>query len=154
MNPQEIASIDFQRERDYEAFKALLALWQSENPIKTNKLQMLLLVNALLISAVAIAGGLSAELWYVCVAGIVFSAVWALSIGRTSLFQDLWQARLAELQRKYADDPRFSVLDVKSRRPRASPLTRTFGAVPSSWYLLATPAALTLAWAVALVLAQ
>ena len=37
-------------EHDYEAYKHLLDLWKSENPIKTNKLQVLLAINGLLVT--------------------------------------------------------------------------------------------------------
>jgi len=40
-------------EKDYESYKQLLDLWAKENPIKTNKLQVLLVVNGLLLSAIS-----------------------------------------------------------------------------------------------------
>lgn len=145
---------DTARGRDYETYKMLLDLWQSENPIKTNKLQILLLANALLISAAAVSGGFRRELWYLYAAGAVFCVIWLFSIGRTSLFQDVWQARLLELQRKYPDDPRFSVLATEAPKKQARRLTRTFGAVPSRWYLLYAPLAFAIAWLVILALTR
>ena len=50
-----------QTERDYQTYKILLDLWSKENPIKTTKLQVLLAVNALLVSAVNISGGIAAN---------------------------------------------------------------------------------------------
>ncbi|HEX9812807.1 MAG TPA: hypothetical protein VGA88_12090 [Burkholderiales bacterium] len=140
-----------QIERDFETYKLLLNLWQSENPIKTNKLQVLLAVNGLLVSAVSLSGGFVPGLWYVYVAGAVFSLIWTFSIGRTSLFQDLWQARLLELQKRYPGDSRFSVLDNARYRSRARLLVRVFGAIPSRWYLLVSPFAFAIAWLVVLI---
>jgi len=143
-----------QADRDYETYKSLLQLWQSENPIKTTKLQVLLAVNALLVSAVSVSGGLRRDLWYVYVTGMVFSLIWTVSIGRTSLFQDLWQARLRELQERYPHDSRFSLLDNESYQRHARPLVRFFGAVPSRWYLLLSPLACAAAWLVILLLTR
>jgi len=114
-----VAAGEAQTEHDYETYKLLLNLWQSENPIKTNKLQVLLAVNGLLVSAVSLSGGFVPELWYVFVAGMIFNLIWTFSIGRTSLFQDLWQARLLELQNRYPNDSRFSVLDNERYRAQA-----------------------------------
>jgi len=133
-------------ERDFEAYKLLLALWQSENPIKTLKLQVLLAVNALLVAAVAVAGGPRPELWYLYGTGFVFSLIWTFSIGRTALFQDVWQARLAELRRRHPQDPRFSILENAGRERDARRLVRVLGAVPSRWYLLVSPLAFAAAW--------
>ena len=44
-------------EKDYEAFKTYVQLWSRENPIKTNKLQVLLVVNGLLVSALQVGEG-------------------------------------------------------------------------------------------------
>ncbi|HEY8552962.1 MAG TPA: hypothetical protein VIL43_00305 [Burkholderiales bacterium] len=138
-------------DRDFEAYRLLLALWQSENPIKTLKLQVLLAVNALLVAAVAVAGGPRPDLWYLYGAGFVFSLIWTFSIGRTTLFQDVWQARLAELRRRHPHDPRFSILENAGRERDARPLVRTLGAVPSRWYLLLSPPAFAAGWLAALI---
>lgn len=135
-----------QADRDYETYRQLLQLWQSENPIKTAKLQMLLAVNALLMSAVSVSGGFGNDRWYVYVTGIVLNLIWTFSIGRTSLFQDVWQARLLELQRRNAGDARFSLLDNARYRRQTRRMVRTFGAVPSRWYLLLSPLAFAIAW--------
>lgn len=148
------ASHDDQVGHDYQAYKLLLGLWQSENPIKTTKLQMLLAVNALLVSAVSISGGFSRDQWYLYAAGMIFSLTWMFSIGRTSLFQDIWQAKLMELQRKYPADPRFSILDTQRQKKQARPIMRAFGGVPSRWYLLFSPLAFAVAWLAILVLTR
>jgi len=149
-----VAAGEAQTEHDYETYKLLLNLWQSENPIKTNKLQVLLAVNGLLVSAVSLSGGFVSELWYVFVAGMIFNLIWTFSIGRTSLFQDLWQARLLELQNRYPNDSRFSVLANERYRAQARLLVRTFGAIPSRWYLLVSPFAFALAWLAILIVTR
>src|SRR5262249_4658609 len=136
-----------QAQVDYETYKSLLDLWAKENPIKTTKLQVLLAVNALLVSAVNIAGGR----WYVYLAGAVFSFIWMFSIGRTSLFQDVWQIKIAEVQRRHPNDPRFAILDTAAAHQRARPLLRAFGAVPSKWYLLFSPLVFALGWLAVLI---
>lgn len=148
------ASDGIQVERDYEAYKLLLGLWQSENPIKTTKLQVLLAVNALLVSAVSVSGGFSPDQWYLYAAGMIFSLIWTFSIGRTSLFQDIWQARLIELQRRYPDDPRFSILDNARQQKQAHWLMRAFGGIPSRWYLLFSPFTFAAAWLVILIVTR
>ena len=133
-------------ERDYECYKLLLNLWQSENPIKTNKLQVLLAVNALLVSAVQLSGGFTKDNWFIYLSGAVFSFIWTFSIGRTSLFQDVWQVKLRALQDKYPNDPRFAVLQTDAAMKRVRWWIRTFGAVPSRWYLLFSPFVFAIAW--------
>jgi hypothetical protein len=77
-------------ERDLEAYKMLVGLWSAENPIKTTKLQLLLTVNGIFVSALKISGAslISRNSWYVYVAGALFSLIWTFSIGRTVLFQE------------------------------------------------------------------
>ena len=135
----------------YQTYQTLLEMWSKENPIKTTKLQVLLAVNALLVSAVNISGGFTANKWYVYLAGATFSLVWMFSIGRTALFQDVWQIKIADLRQKHPDDQRFSILETDAERKRAKPLLRLFGAIPSKYYLLFTPLALALAWIAILV---
>jgi len=141
-----------QVELDYETYKSLLDLWAKENPIKTTKLQVLLAVNALLVSAVNISGGLHPEQWYVYLAGAIFSFIWLVSIGRTSLFQDVWQIKIAEVQRRHPGDPRFAILDTAAAQQRARPLLRYFGAISSKWYLLFSPLVFALVWLGVLIL--
>ena len=133
-------------QKHYETYKALLSLWAGENPIKTNKLQVLLAVNALLVSAISISGGFTADKWYLYVAGAVFSLIWTFSIGRTSLFQAVWQMRLNELHDLHPDDPRFSLLRTDEYRRQSRWMLRAFGGIPSKWYLLLAPFGLALAW--------
>ena len=140
------AQRDAGAERDYETYKLLLGLWQSENPIKTLKLQVLLAVNALLVAALAVAGGPSPGLWYLYAAGLFVSLVWSFSIGRTSLFQDVWQARLAALQARHPHDVRFSILENADALPRTRRSLRLLGGIPSRWYLLFSPIAFALWW--------
>jgi hypothetical protein len=103
-----------------------------------------------ILSAVNISGGITADKRYVYLAG-AFRAIWMFSIGRTSLFQDVWQIKIAELRAQHPDDPRFSVLDTRDAQKKVRPLSQTFGAVPSKWYLLFSPLIFTLAWLVILI---
>ncbi len=137
-------------EHDYEAYRALLDLWSRENPIKTTKLQMLLAVNALLVSVVNYTSTVAAPRWYLYLAGAAFSLIWTFSIGRTSLFQDVWQIKLADIQRRHPGDPRFTILDTGDAQRRARPMLRAFGAMPSKWYLLFSPLLFAIAWLLAL----
>jgi hypothetical protein len=139
-----------QAEIDYETYRCLLELWLRENPIKTTKFQVLLAVNALLVSAVNLSGGVAASRWYVYLTGALFSAMWMLSIGRTSLFQDIWQVKMADLRSRHRDDLRFSILETEQARQRTRPLLKLFGGVSSKWYLLFAPLALALAWLIVL----
>jgi hypothetical protein len=43
-------------QRDLDAYGRLVGLWAQENPIKTNKLQVLLAVNGLLVTGLQING--------------------------------------------------------------------------------------------------
>jgi hypothetical protein len=134
-------------DREFDTYKLLLDLWKSENPIKTNKLQVLLAVNALLVSGLKVSGAVIArDNWPVYAAGAVFSIIWTLSIGRTSLYQEIWQMKLQQLQNRHEGDPRFRVLDASVEKPMAPGLLRCFGAVSSRWYLLFSPFAFAAAW--------
>ena len=139
-------------EKDYEAYKAYVNLWISENPIKANKLQVLLVVNGLLVSALQIAGGFVPENWFLFLAGAVFSFIWILSIGRTSLFQKVWQIRANEIAAKptYARDPRFQILDTDKTEKHAPGWLQVLGSVSSKYYLLGAPILFSLAWGIAL----
>lgn len=138
-------------EREYQTYQALLDLWSKENPIKTTKLQVLLAVNALLVSAVALSGGMTASKWYVYLAGALFCFIWMLSIGRTALFQDVWQIKIRELQSRHPNDPRFSVLETAPHQKQARRIVQVFGAVPSTWYLLFSPLLFGLVWLAVLI---
>ena len=133
-------------EMDFEAYKMLLELWSRENPIKTSKLQVLLAVNGLLVSAVSISGGFTSDKWFVYLAGAIFSLIWTFSIGRTSLFQDVWHMKLKDLRNRYPDDPRFSILETRTERKSARRMLRIFGGISSKWYLLFAPFGFAISW--------
>ena len=133
-------------ERDYASYRLLVDLWARENPIKTAKLLVLLATNALLIAAVGVAGGFVMKNWPLCLAGAAFSLIWALSLGRTVLFQEGWRLKIREIAERYPGDERFQVLEAAGERARAPLITRVMGAVPSSYYLLGAPVLLCLVW--------
>ena len=131
--------------RDYEIYRMAMDLWSRENPIKTGKLQALLLVNALLVSAVTVSGGgLTQPKWLLYLAGAIFSLIWTASIGRTSLFQEAWQMKLDALERVHPGDPRFAVHHTRDERSRAPAFLRYAGMVPSTWDLVYSPFAFAL----------
>ncbi|HEY2988785.1 MAG TPA: hypothetical protein VGL11_13725, partial [Candidatus Binatia bacterium] len=138
-------------QRDYEHYKMVVDLWARENPIKTAKLQVLLAVNAILVSALNFSRGLQPENWHIYVAGTIFNLVWTFSIGRTCLFQDVWQVKAGELRKQNPNDPRFSVLETSAEQRKVRPVMRRFGGIPSRYYLLYTPFAFTLIWLLILV---
>lgn len=140
-----------QDETAYIAYKAYVDLWAAENPIKTNKLQVLLVVNGLLVSALQLGGGFKVANWPIFLAGSLLSAIWILSIGRTSLFQKAWQIKALELARKYPKDPRFQLLDTDAAELAAPCWLRFLGAVPSKYYLLGAPVFFSLVWAAGLI---
>jgi hypothetical protein len=141
-------------QRDLESYARLLDLWAQENPIKTNKLQVLLAVNGLLVTGIQISNGFKAENWAFYVAGAVFSAIWTFSIGRTVLFQKVWQRKIQALCRKHPEDPRFAILETDGDERAVGGVARLFGSVSSKYYLLWSPAAFTLVWIAALVVTQ
>ncbi len=139
----------------FERYRILLDLWAKENPIKTTKLQVLLAVNALLVSGVGLGPeGFSQSNWYIYLAGCAFSLVWTFSIGRTSLFQEAWNKKLQEIARAHPMDPRFSIHDAKKECESAARVLRILGGVPSKWYLLFVPPAFAVIWALTFVLTQ
>ncbi len=137
-------------DKDYEIYKQLITLWAAENPIKTNKLQVLLVVNGLLLSAVSLSGGFVARNWPIYLGGAVLSLVWVLSIGRTSLFQKIWQMKIRKLATNYPNDNRFHVLDYKktelTEMKRSDMFLRVVGAVSSKYYLIGAPFVFCVAW--------
>jgi hypothetical protein len=138
-------------EQDYTSYRLLIDLWARENPIKTAKLLVLLATQALLISAVSIAGGFIPSNWPLCLTGAAFSLVWALSLGRTSLFQEGWRRKIREIAARYPEDARFRVLEMGGEREKAPLIMRVMGSVPSAYYLLGTPVILLICWLGALV---
>jgi hypothetical protein len=140
-------AMDDQRtQRDLDAYGRLVELWAQENPIKTNKLQVLLAVNGLLLTGLQVSGGFLASNWPLCVAGAVFSAIWTFSIGRTVLFQKVWQKKIREIAGRHPDDPRFQVLETDADEKAIRGAARLFGFVSSKYYLLFSPAVFTAAW--------
>jgi hypothetical protein len=135
---------------DLDAYGRLVDLWAQENPIKTNKLQVLLAVNGLLVTGLQVNGGFVRHNWAFYVAGAVFSAIWTFSIGRTVLFQKVWQRKIEALQKKHAGDSRFAVLDTDADEKAIRGVARAFGRISSKYYLLWSPAVFTLIWLVAL----
>ena len=142
-------------ERDLEAYKMLVQLWASENPIKTTKLQLLLAVNTIFVSALKVSGKslISSDAWFVYLAGAAFSLIWTFSIGRTVLFQQAWEIKIRDLCARHPNDSRFSVLDAKDAIKQAPRMQRIFGGFSSKWYLLFSPFVLAVAWIVILALA-
>jgi len=135
--------MDNKTEQDLHSYNTLLSLWQSENPIKTIKLQFLLATNAGLVGFLALAGNNALLL---SVSGVVLNIIWMLSIGRTSLFQKAWKNKLDKIATRHADDARFQILDIKSAEASTPPWLRWVGSVSSKYYLLGTPAGLTIVW--------
>ena len=141
-------------QRDLDAYGRLVDLWAQENPIKTNKLQVLLAVNGLLVIGLQINGGFVQHNWAIYVAGAVFSAIWTFSIGRTVLFQKVWQRKIHAIMVKHRGDQRFAVLDTEADEQAIRGVARVFGSVSSKYYLLWSPAVFTIVWLAALLLAR
>lgn len=138
-------------QRDFDHYKMVVDLWARENPIKTAKLQVLLAVNAILVSALNFSGGLQPKNWHIYIAATIFNLVWTFSIGRTCLFQDIWQIKAGALRKRYPADGRFSLLETAEEQKNVRPMMRRFGGVPSRYYLLYTPFGFTLIWLLILV---
>lgn len=132
--------------KDYEAYGRILDLWKSENPIKTTKLQVLLAVNGALLSVVNFNGGLIAKNLPIFYGGAILCLIWTLSIGRTSLYQKYWQIKLKELAKKYPDDVRFQILEVRDVSALAPNWLKVIGSVSSKYYLLAAPIVFAFGW--------
>ncbi len=133
-------------EKDYEIYKQLLYLWTKENPIKTSKLQILLLANTLLLVAVTLNDGFVTKNWALYLGGTLACFVWALSIGRTSLFQEIWQAKLMNLAARHLEDSRFQVHHHQEELEKISIFLRAMGGISSKYYLLGTPLLLGVLW--------
>ena len=133
-------------ETDYQAYARLLDLWSRENPIKTAKLQTMLVVNAALVSIVDLGGGPGRQRLPLFLAGALVSLVWTLSIGRTVLFQKIWGRKLSALARSHPQDPRFQVLETAGAEREIGGWLRLAGAVSSRYYLVAAPALFCAAW--------
>ena len=133
-------------EKDYEIYRQLVDLWARENPIKTSKLQMVLVVNGLLLTAVSINGGFVAQNWPIYLGGTLLCLVWVLSIGRTLLFQKIWQVKISDLAGKYPDDSKFQIHQYKEHMKRVPRLLQIVGGVPSKYYTIGTPFVFGVGW--------
>jgi hypothetical protein len=131
-------------EQDLQYYNTLLTLWQSENPIKTIKLQFLLASNALLLGFLYI--GDNAGHLFFSLGAIILNLIWTLSIGRTSLFQKAWKIKLNDIAKQYPHDNRFQILDIKNAEARAPHWLRYFGKVSSQYYLVGAPIIFSLFW--------
>ena len=132
--------------KDYEAYSTYVNLWAGENPVKTSKFQVLLIVNALLVCALQVSGGFSPAAWPVFLAGSIFSFIWILSIGRTSFFQKIWQLKAKKIAAAYENDPRFQVFDTRTEVKNTPAWLRFLGSVSSRYYLLGVPLLFTMIW--------
>ncbi len=142
-----------QRERDLQIYRQLLHLWQTENPIKTIKLQFLLASNALLLGFMQLSGGLIVANRPLMLGGFALCLLWTLSIGRTALFQKAWKIRLDEISRRYPDDEYFQLLDQRHALAQATVWLRLLGGISAKYYLLGAPVGMALAWLLAAIVA-
>jgi hypothetical protein len=133
-------------EMDYEIYRLLMDLWAKENPIKTIKLQMAILVNTLLLTAVTLNDGFVVKNWPLYLCGAFACFVWILSIGRTSLFQEIWQVKLMNLAARYPEDPKFHIHHYQDELGKISVFLRAMGRISSKYYLLGTPLLLGILW--------
>ncbi len=131
-------------EDDKRQYKTLVDLWMSENGIKTNKLQMLALVNSILFTGFVfvdeVAGQVSSAL-----IGIIFSISWVFSIGNTLSHQRQWQNQIEELERRFPQS--FNIFARVNRRE--FPM---YGRLASAPILIGVPVFATFAWLLALIL--
>lgn len=118
-----------------EKYKLLFQLWSSENPVKTGKLQTLMLVNSILLPAFLLTGG---SIWIAFV-GFLFSAVWILSLGRTMNFQSHWLSQMEELRKQHMENPLFHIHSKEKK-------FTIWGRVPSKYFLMGSCTASTIAW--------
>ena len=135
-------------EQDLQAYSQLLDLWKSENPIKTTKLQLLLVVNAALVTVVQHNGGVVQKNIPIFFCGAVLCLAWTLSIGRTDLYQSLWKIKMNQLADKHPDDSRFQVVVTKDVYSSAPRWLRAIGFSSSKVFLPAVPIVFTLVWVV------
>jgi hypothetical protein len=131
---------------DYECYVRLLDLWSKENPIKTTKLQVLLAVNAALVSLINYTGGFGPRNLPLFLAGALVSLIWTLSIGRTVQFQKIWQVKLDMLAKSHPGDPRFQILETSEAEEALHGWLRVLGSVPSKYYLLVAPVMFSTMW--------
>jgi hypothetical protein len=135
---------------EYASYRFLVGLWAGENPVKTLKLQALLAVNAILVSALCISGGFARENWPLAAAGAVLSLAWIFSLGRTILFQEVWEEKIREIAARHPGDARFHIHDPSAYLEEVPSFIRAAGWIPSKYYLVGAPVLSCLAWCVAL----
>lgn len=73
-----------------EKLKMFLSLWMGENDIKTKKLNYFFIVQAILITVISLKIEVKLQILVACV-GIFVSFILYFSIGRTVVFQRLWE---------------------------------------------------------------
>jgi hypothetical protein len=135
---------------EYASYRLLIGLWAGENSVKTLKLQVLLAVNAILVSALCISGGLTRGNWPLAMAGAGLSLAWVVSLGRTALFQEVWGLKIREIADRYPGDARYRPLDLSGYLEKVPFFVRMTGGIPSKYYLIGAPVLSCLAWCVAL----
>jgi hypothetical protein len=118
-----------------EKYRLLVELWMSENPVKTNKLQMLMATNSLLVSAYFLA---EPTVW-IALVGFVFSLVWVFSIGSTLTYQRHWKSQMEQIRAQYPDITVFQIHSEKVETP-------AWGGISSRYYTLGTPIATAAGW--------
>jgi hypothetical protein len=130
------------REDRRRLYREILRLWEAENPIKTLKLQFLLLTNGLLVpgffAVEALLGPGRARV--VALVALASDLVWVFSIGRTVGYQKL---RKCQLERIRAEDPADPLLSIHA--VQKEPLA-WWGRVSASTYLIGAPLALAALW--------
>ncbi|MGH9362183.1 MAG: hypothetical protein ACRD2T_09715 [Thermoanaerobaculia bacterium] len=130
------------REDRRRRYRSALRLWEGENPIKTIKLQALLLTNTLVLPAyLALERYLGdARAGWLAMAMLLADLVWLFSIGRTVAFQRLRKAQLEAIRGEDPADPFLSLhAPSEDRLP-------WWGRVPASRYLIGAPLLLALLW--------
>lgn len=122
-----------------EKYKLLFQLWTCENPVKTGKLQTLMLVNSILVPAFV----LTKESFSIAVVGFLFSTIWIFSLGRTLNFQNHWLYQMEELRRQHPNNP---ILGIHSRDKKFN----IWGKIPSRYFLLGSAVGSAIAWLAAM----
>lgn len=89
-----------------EKYKLLLELWRSENPIKTAKLQGIMIINSILVPSYVI----TKHSIFISIIGFIVSFFWLFSLGRTIAFQHHWKTQIEDIYRQYPDNPLFDIL--------------------------------------------
>lgn len=118
-----------------DKYKILFDLWKSENPLKTNMLQMLPATNSILVTAFFLS---ELSIWIPLV-GFLFATVWTLSIGRIASYQRRWRSQPEEVRMAFPDNPLFQTHRNDFKHP-------WWGGISSRYYLLGTPLAIAAGW--------